>query len=240
MRRFLVSEIDNNNFIIDGGEHNHLKNVLRLKEGDEIVCIINDEYDYYCRILSIEKNRTLCEILNKEINLANPKKKITVFQALTKKDNMNLIIQKLNELGVTILYPFESVFTTAKDKNNKQDKLQEISNQSSKQCGRSMPMKVEKVLSFKEMKALLKYYSIVIFANEKEHSNTLHSIYQTVRDNDNIAIIVGSEGGFNTSEIEELENNENVKSITLGKRILRAETASIALSALVLFAVNEI
>jgi len=239
LRRFLARKNDNK-LIIDGGEHNHLKNVLRLLEGDKIVCIINDDFDYHCKILKIEKNETICEMIKKEKNPANPKRKVTVFQALTKKDNMHLIVQKLNELGVSNLHPFESEFTTVKDKNNKQDKLQEVSFQSSKQCGRSMSMKVEKTLSFKNMIAILNNFEIVIFANEKEGFNTLHSIYDTICSKDNIALIVGSEGGFSANEICELEKCKNLKSISLGKRILRAETASIAVSTLVLSAVGEI
>lgn len=240
MKRFLAKKVSSEQFIIENGEHNHLKNVLRLKVHDEIICVINDEYDYVCKIINIEKSFTICVLLKKIKNIANPKKTVTVFQALTKKDNMNLIVQKLNELGVMYLYPFESEFTTVKDRLNKQQKLQEVAFQSSKQCGRSISITVHQVLTFNELLAKLSSYKTIVFANEKEGCVTLHSTFTNIKNNDNIALIVGSEGGFSTEEIKALKKINGLISVSLGKRILRAETATIVLSALVLSAINEL
>jgi 16S rRNA (uracil1498-N3)-methyltransferase len=149
---------------------------------------------------------------------------------------MSLIIQKLTELGVKTFVPFESEFITSKDKYGKVSKLQEISNQSIKQCKRSIPMSVMDTIKFDKLVDCIKDYDIVIFANECEKSEKLSEINFDRRKK--IALIIGSEGGFSANEIEKLIC-AGAKSITMGKRILRAETASIALASVVMFKLGE-
>lgn len=237
MKRFFINrELKVNSFIkIDGVEHNHIKNVMRLKIGDEIILVCGDEFDYLARITNFSKGDTEVEVLSREVNNANPKCDVTVYQALVKSDNMSLIVQKLTELGVKTLVPFESEFITSKDKNNKCQKLQEISNQSIKQCKRSIPIKVENTRTFSEMLGELNKYDIVIFANECEKSYDLNSL--KVCDG-KIALIIGSEGGFSNREISLLQA-KGVKSISMGNRILRAETASISLVAVIMYLLGE-
>lgn len=239
MKRFYVdsSQINNNQIVLDGTEHNHLKNVLRLNEGESVIVVCGDEFDYWCKIVRIAKNNTLLEITNKTFNTQNPISDVTVFQALTKSENMSLIVQKLNELGVRTFVPFESRYITSKDKFNKQDKLQTIANQSVKQCKRSVPMFVNKTLSFDKMVQELTKYDNVVFANETEKSKDLSAVKFSATNK--VAIIVGSEGGFSDEEIKEIEKLSNANSVSLGKRILRAETASIALTSVVMFLLGE-
>lgn len=238
MKRFYLNkELQINSTIkIDGVEHNHIKNVLRLQEGEEIILVCGDEYDYLAKIVRITKGDTEVQILSKTPNIYNPHSDVTVYQALVKSDNMSLIVQKLTELGVKTFIPFESEFITSKDKNNKCQKLQEISNQSIKQCKRSIPMSVENTKTFKSLLQDLSQYDIVIFANECEHSFDLKSI--SLENSKKIALIIGSEGGFSPSEIEALKSN-NVQSISMGNRILRAETAAISLTSVVMYLIGE-
>lgn len=238
MKRFFINKPlqVNTNVKIDGIEHNHIKNVLRLKVGDEIILVCGDDYDYFAKIVDISKGETEVEITAKEKNSANPKSDVTVFQALVKSDNMSLIVQKLTELGVKSFVPFESEFITSKDKNNKASKLQEISNQSIKQCKRSIPMKVESVKTFKQVLEMLGDFDEVIFANECEKTCDLKDL--NLKKSSKIALIIGSEGGFSSDEINELIS-KNAQSISMGNRILRAETASISLSAVVMYLIGE-
>ncbi|MGN0960984.1 MAG: RsmE family RNA methyltransferase [Christensenellales bacterium] len=238
MKSFFVEEQLNNlkQISINGIEHNHIKNVMRMSVGDEIILVCGDEYDYVAKIISIKKGETICEIESKSLNLNNPTSNVTIFQALVKSDNMSLIVQKLNELGVKNFQPFESEFVTSKDKFGKVQKLQEISNQSSKQCKRSIPMKVEDIISFNQVVNKLSNFDEIIFANECEKVYKLSEI--SLSKDKKIAVIIGSEGGFSSSEIEKLVNI-GAKSITLGKRILRAETASIALTSVVMYKIGE-
>lgn len=238
MKRFFVDRELNNltSIKIDGIEHNHIKNVMRMQVGDEIILVCGDEFDYIARIVAISKGDTICEIVGKEPNIFNPLADVTVFQALVKSDNMSLIVQKLTELGVKTFVPFESEYITSKDKMGKSRKLQEISNQSIKQCKRSIPMRVADVMSFDRVLEVLKEFDIVVFANECERTSRISET--GLQKGRKVAIIVGSEGGFSKGEIDRLES-VGARSITLGKRILRAETASIALTSVVMYQLGE-
>lgn len=238
MKRFFVGhdlEV-NKTYKIDGIEHNHIKNVMRMGVGDDLILVCGDECDYYGKIVSMSKGDTSVIVTHSEKNIYNPKCDVTVFQALVKSDNMTLIIQKLTELGVKTFVPFESEFITSKDKFGKTSKFQETSNQSVKQCKRSIPMCVSETISFDKLLCGLKDYDVVLFANECERVEKLESI--GLDKDKKVAIIVGSEGGFSESEIIKLRNN-GAKSISLGKRILRAETASIALTSVVMYLMGE-
>lgn len=238
MKRFYLNENlqVNNLYKIEGIEHNHLKNVMRLDEGDKIILVCGDDYDYIAEIKRITKGDTLVHVESKEKNNNNPKCDVTVFQALVKSDNMSLIIQKLTELGIKEFIPFESEFITSKDKSSKKDKFQEISNQSIKQCKRSIPMIINPTLTFDNMLKALKNFDVIIFANECEKTASLKNI--ELSPNAAVAVIVGSEGGFSQKEIDKIIEIGG-KSISLGKRILRAETAAISLASVVMFMMGE-
>lgn len=238
MKRFYVDEqLQVNSIVkIEGIEHNHIKNVMRMKVGDEIVLVCGDDYDYLAKITELSKGETKAFVSERQQNMYNPRANLTVFQALVKSDNMSLIVQKLTELGVKTFVPFESDYITSKDKMGKVGKLQDISNQSIKQCKRSIPMDIKNTMPFGDMVKSLSQYDIVIFANECEKVESLGGI--TIDKTASVAIIIGSEGGFSENEIR-LLNLPNVRSISLGKRILRAETAAIALSAVVISKMGE-
>ncbi len=238
MKRFFVNENlkDIKYLEIDGIEHNHIKNVMRMNIKDRLILVCGDEFDYEAEIVDIKKGATKVEIQSATKNLHNPTSNVTIFQALVKSDNMSLIVQKLTELGVKDFVPFESDFITSKDKFGKTTKLQDISNQSIKQCKRSIPMKVHSTLKFDEMLIKLKEFDIIVFANECEENADLSELkFNSLK---KVAIIVGSEGGFSSIEIDKLRGI-NAKSITLGKRILRAETATIALTSVVMYLLGE-
>jgi 16S rRNA (uracil1498-N3)-methyltransferase len=238
MQRYFVDKtsVVKPNIYITGDDLHHIKNVMRLNVGDSIVVVCGDEYDYYATITDMKKGETVVVITDKKENPYNPVHNVTVFQALTKTDNMQLIVQKLTELGVTTFYPVITEFITSKDKMGKSDKLQVVSNQSIKQCKRSVPMLIENVIKFKDMVDMLSDYDIVFFANETEKLVSLQDKLAGVKGK--VAIIVGSEGGFSESEIDALKL-PNVHSVSLGKRILRAETASIALTSVIMYAIGE-
>lgn len=238
MKRFYIEKekFNENNIVLSGIEHNHLKNVLRLKVGERVVVVCGDGFDYVCEVVSIEKNNTCLSLIEKTLNIYDSACDVTFFQAMTKSDNMSLIIQKLTELGIKTFYPFESSFITAKDKLGKTDKLQAISNQSIKQCKRSTPMCIMPTLRFNDMVKKLGDYDVVVFANECEQSKKLDDI--NFSSDKKVAIIVGSEGGFSSEEIMKI-TDAGAHSVSLGKRILRAETASIGLASVIMFLMGE-
>lgn len=235
-KRFLVDKIDGEYVHIIGDEHLHLSQVLRSKVGDHIIVVCGDEYDYECEIISIDKKSTLAKVVNKTKNTANPHINLTAFVCLIKNDHMNLVVQKLSELGATDIIPFYSTYTVVKDKGNKVDKLQKIADQSIKQCERSIPLKVHDTISFDDMLGMLNKFDAVYFANENENKDSIDDEFDP--NAKNIAMIVGCEGGFSPSEVKTLEDS-GAKSVTLGGRILRAETASIALCSVLMYKYGE-
>lgn len=213
--------------MIDGEDFLHLA-VLRCKIGEQILCYIGDEFEYLCQITQITKKQAVCEIVGKSVCQGNPKRDITVFQGLPKQDKLEFITQKLTELGAKNLIPFESEFTIAKPNLNKIDRLNKISIEACKQCGRSQSVNISCPIKFDEMLNKLDEFDLVLFANETDKKiqdiNFEHS--------QKIAIIIGSEGGFSEQEIEKLKT-KNVTMFGLGNRILRCETASVIACGLV-------
>ncbi|MBQ3494126.1 MAG: 16S rRNA (uracil(1498)-N(3))-methyltransferase [Clostridia bacterium] len=225
MKKFFGQKNDDE-IIIDGEELNHLA-VLRCTKGEEVLCFAGDEFEYLCQISEINKKFARLNILNKQICKGNPKLNITIFQGLPKAEKLELITQKLCELGASSIVPFESNFTIAKPNPGKIERLNKIAKEASKQCGRSLPLQVENAVSFKQMLQMLKNFDVVLFANEKQKLEAAD-----IEQKQNIAIIVGSEGGFSDVEIQQIKQT-GAKCIGLGERILRTETASIALCAIV-------
>ncbi|MBE7074508.1 MAG: 16S rRNA (uracil(1498)-N(3))-methyltransferase [Clostridiales bacterium] len=228
MKKFFAKKVDNK-FIFEGDELIHF-NVLRTKIGEQILCLSEDGFDYLCEVTLVTKKYAEAAIISSEKNTKNPIKKITIFQGLVKGEKLDLIVQKLTELGITQLVTFESEFAVAKANNNKIDRLNKVSLEACKQCGRSKPLIISETIKFDQMLNLLKEYNIVLFANEK---NKLRN-YNDLSNYNNIAIVVGSEGGFSDKEIKNLYNIGAVN-FGLGERILRAETAAIALASIIGF-----
>lgn len=231
MKKFFAKRI-NNEYVFEDDELAHF-NVLRCRIGEQIICLGNDGYDYLCEITQISKKQAIAKIVSKELNTKNPKVNITIFQGLVKGEKIDLIVQKLTELGITNLVPFESEFSVAKTNDNKINRLNKISQEACKQCGRSVPLNIENTLKFKDMVNRFKNFDIVLFANEK---NKIRN-YDRIMKSQNIAIIVGGEGGFSDEEIAQI-NNAGVINFGLGERILRAETACIALASIIGYMVD--
>ena len=208
-------------FVFEGEELAHF-NVLRCKLGEQILCLGNGDYDYICSVTQIDKKHAFAKIDSNVLNDKNPKINITCFMGLVKGEKADLITQKLTELGASGLYFFESEFVVAKGNNNKIERLNKISKEACKQCGRNIPLKVYDCIKFDEMLSLIKNYDIVLFANEKDVKIEVPKLKSAK----NIAMIVGSEGGFSDTEVKKI-NEMGAISFGLGNRILRAETACI-------------
>ena len=216
-------------------DYNHIVNVLRLKVGDNIIVFNNTNFDYECKITKINKKSVECEVINKiENKIKNSN--LTVFQALLKGEKLDFLIQKLTEMNIENLNLFLSNFTISKWKEDKKEKLNKISIEACKQCGRSKSLNINYVGDFNKMLTCLNEFDLVIFAYEKS-TESLKEALKNVQ-NKKVAIIIGSEGGFSNIEAEALIRLKNVKCVSLGSTILRAETASLYLSSIVNFCLN--
>jgi len=226
-RRFVTDDYSINENVIEiyGEEAKHIE-VLRHKVNDIIE--VNNRN---CKILSIERNKVVCEMFGEEIKRGVPNVDITLYQALLKSDKMEYVIQKSVELGISKIVPFESKNIVVKlkdnEKNKKIDRYNKIAKEATKQCGRTDDVLVENVMSFKEMLNSLDEYTAIILAYENEEQ-PLKEVLKGI-DIQKIAIIIGAEGGFDKEEVEKILENKKAVSVSLGSRILRAETASLNL-----------
>lgn len=226
MKRFFGKKL-NNQILIDGDEFIHLKKVLRMQEGDKVIASINDENDYYCTIARLNKNDCLLDIDKIETCPAIPNHDITLFQMMPKKDYFDSIIAKSIELGISSIVPFSSEFT--QNKIFKRERVQTQIQTACKQCERSLLPQVSDIIPFKQMLGMLNEYDVVIFAYENETAPFDADILKGMH---KIAVIVGNEAGFSEAEAKAIQE-KNVQSISLGKRILRCDTAVVATLSLV-------
>ncbi len=241
-KRFFVKNIPlqvGTSYELGRDHYNYMINVIRLKQNGQLILCNNTGYDFLCSLEEIEKNKVIIKVLEKNINKKEARVNLTVCQALVKNDKFELIAQKITELGASGLIGFESKFTAVKAKTNKLDRLEKITENASRQCGRANTLKINKVVKIDVLPELLKGYDLVLLAYEN-NKNSLKEVLKN-KTPKNIAIIIGSEGGFTNEEALVLEKEiKNLKTVSLGKRILRAETASIALAGIVMYELGEI
>jgi len=232
---------------LDGDEHMHLSKVLRLRVGDNVECFYDNSDILKCKIKEISKSSSILEVVESEACQQNPNLNISLFMALPKLDKLELVTQKITELGINEVVPFSSKFCVAKENSNKIERLKKIVVSACKQCGRTKLVDIKDVLKFDKMLECINNYDLVIFANECEKAKTLkeaileqkEALAQKLQNKSlKIAYIVGSEGGFDKDEIEKI--SKVALSITLGKRILRAETAAIVLGGIICYELGVI
>lgn len=228
MKRFFGKKLGEN-IIFEGNEAGHIAQVLRMKVGQEIIASLNDENDYYCTLIEVNKKSVVAKIDRVEKCRALPKKNIVLYQAMPKREYFETIVTKSVELGVSEIRPFASQFSVNHD--FKRERVEQIVLTACKQCERSKLVPVSDVLSFEKVLKELSDYDMVIFANE--HSSDKFNITD-LKSKESIAVIIGAEGGFSLEEADAIKNaSDKVKSVSLGARILRCDTASVALLAVV-------
>ena len=235
LRRFFVSQedISGDTVTVRGEEFAHMTRVLRMKPGYKVLVCANDGCERLCVIRSISGDEALLD--TQEVRCTDDKKiSLTLFAGLLKNSKLDLVVQKSVELGVDVIVPFVSERTA--EKKFSAERAARIALEAAKQFGSSRLSRVEDVVTFAEMTDRLKEFDTVLFAYEEERGLSLPKA--DIRGK-NIALIVGSEGGFAPGEAAAAQAAGAV-SVTLGRRILRAETASIVGCALVLNALGEL
>ena len=235
MPKFFINEnqINENRVFIDGDTASHLIKVLRIKTGEEIIVNCQNGFDYFCEVNYVDKQNVECEVIKKEPCETESDYKITLFQGLPKGDKLEMIIQKTVELGVFEIVPVNTKYAVVKSENidKKNLRLNKISEEASKQCMRGIIPNVANVINFNEVINQIKNFDLFFVCYEKQDNaenlkKDLQNIFNGKSDVKNIGIFIGAEGGFSEEEILRLkENGCNI--VSLGKRILRTETAGI-------------
>lgn len=232
-RFFINEEITDDVFFLKGEDAHHAARVLRLRQGELITLCDGNGTDYEGKISEISKEQVSVQILEKHDSETEIKQHITLFMALPKGDKMEFIIQKATELGVSSIIPFLSKNCVSRpgQTDKKVLRWQKIATEAAKQCGRGKIPVVSDVLTVGEVAKRANDFGTKLFFYEKENQNGLKTVLEQGL-SDTIAIVIGAEGGFTEKEAEDFQSNGFV-SVSLGKRILRCETAPItALSAI--------
>jgi len=238
-KRYYVNKeiIEGSHIKLEGDEFIHLASVMRSRVGESVTLFNGDAYDYDGVIVEIAKKYALINVTHKTKGIGFPNKKVTLFQALVKGDKLSTIVQKNTELGTHEIVLFESDYSDVKVGSKNIEKLEKVSISACKQCGSSVLTLTGRELKFNQMIEEIKKYDSVLFAFECESENHISKILPSLRDKNNIAVIVGAEGGFSDIEAQKIKDAGAIV-VNLGQRILRAETAGIVLPSLVILGAN--
>lgn len=237
IRRFYVAPQDINGevAIVEGDEFYHMNKVLRYKQGYKACLCCGDGHDYLCEVLSIANNKAELKVLSRTKNESEPTTKLTLCQAILKNDKLDYIIQKCVELGVEEVDLFDSENVSANRNSISLERLERIAKEACKQSGRAKKVSIKGIYSFEEI--LKKHQSsFLIFPYEKEREQNFSTLEIPSK---TIALLVGSEGGFTEKE-RNIALQAGAKSVSLGRRILRADTAAIIATATVMMKKGEL
>lgn len=237
MHRFFAEKKDEGLLYLAKEDIKHFKDVLRIKDDEEVEVYI-DGSGYIAVLNSYTKDELSLKILSEINEKYESDLKITLFQSLVKSDKMDFIIQKAIEMGAYGIVPIEtkrSIIKKKDIKDKKRDRYRNIAKAAAMQSKREFIPAVSDAMKLDEAKEILDGFDLVLIAYEDEIDNSIKNY--DIKDKKNIAIVVGPEGGFDISEIDELKNF-GYKSISLGNRILRAETAPIALLTMLYYEYN--
>lgn len=246
MDRFFVDKsninLENNTCIIDGEDVKHISKVLRCKIGEKLEICDKDNSEYICEITDINKDQVDLNIIEKKEIKRESDLKVKLYQGLPKSTKMELILQKLTEVGVDEIVLVSTKRSVVKVDDKKEGKKIErwerIMYEAAKQSKRGKIPKLRGILSFNEALEDMKNNDMNICPYENERTV---SIKNAIKDADinTIGIFVGPEGGFEEEEIKSIQDIDS-KVVSLGPRILRTETASVVASSIVLYELSDL
>ena len=242
MPKFFVNkeDISDHTVMLEGENARHIGNVLRAKPGDIITVCDGHGRDYECEITDITKKSVTARIIDIFTNDNEPDIKITLYQGLPKADKMELVIQKCIEIGVDRIVPVKTEHTVVKLDGKEDKKLarwNKIAEAAAKQCGRGKIPVVDNIMSFKDAVDESTGLDGAVIPYEKESENSLKTFAKSFKGK-SIGVFIGPEGGFSNDEVEYALNN-GVISVTLGKRILRTETAGLVTAVILLYELDK-
>ena len=234
MYHFFVSEeqINGENAYIEGSDVNHIVNVLRMKPEEELLISVKGDWDYLCKIVDIETDRVNLKVLESMEQRELPVN-ITLLQGIPKSDKLEMIIQKAVELGVNEIIPVKTKRVVVKIDEKKVDtkvnRWNAIAESAAKQSKRSIIPKVYEPMSIDNALEIVKDFGVKLIPYENADGiDKTRKILDGMDKTKDIVVFIGPEGGFEEAEVERIKNF-GFEVITLGKRILRTETAGLAL-----------
>jgi len=242
MRRFFVEKTDitDENAKIFEQEFIHITKVLRCQPGEKCILLDGSGYEYLSEIDYIDEMYVSFKIFEKKSSETEPETRVTLYQGLPKSMKLDTVIQKTVELGVFSIIPFISS-RCVKIPNNgfdrKKERLERIALEAVKQCKRAVVPEISNPLSFESLFESSAKHELTLLCYEGEEKTDLKSVLEH-SDAKDIGLIIGPEGGFSSSEAEKLIET-GATPISLGKRILRTETAGMAALAMIMYEKDE-
>lgn len=240
MHRFFIKRdnIFKGGITIEGDDVQHISRVLRLGEGDRLTLCDGEGTDYLVSIESMSKNSVRTSIIAKEPSKAEAAIKAVLYQGIPKAAKMELIIQKCTEMGISRIVPVSTVRTvvkleTEKDERKKVERWSKIAEEAGKQSGRGIIPRVEMPMTFEQALEDAKSLELAVIPYELESANSIKAVLSQ-KAAASIGFFIGPEGGFEAAEIQKAQET-GIVPVTLGKRILRTETAGVAVLTCIMY-----
>lgn len=239
MHRFFISPqwISGNNVVITGSLVHQFHNVLRFKVGDVITILDNSGWEYVVEIINMSSNQTIGKVLSRTAVVTEPRVRITLYQSLLKKNKFETVLEKCTEVGVSNFIPVISERCIVKGNRSKVSRWNTIITETAEQSHRGILPVLHPISTFEDV--CRNIHGLSFLAWEEEQLLSIKQVLQnsniTSHNESNcINLFIGPEGGFSTSEVK-FAQDHGVIICSLGKRILRAETASIVASSIIFY-----
>lgn len=246
MQHFFVTpaQVNEQEIMITGSDVNHIRNVLRMKIGEKLEISDGNNKKYLCEVREITSDFVRVEILEIFPTDTEPKCRIILFQGLPKSDKMDWIVQKSVELGVSEIVPVAThravVKLDARKAAKKKERWQAVAESAAKQAGRGSIPKIQDVRTFSEALSFARTLDHVMIPYElAEGMNETRRQFSALKKGESIGIFIGPEGGFEVEEIKKAVDEAEAVPITLGKRILRTETAGMFVLSILSYMMEE-
>lgn len=241
MSRFFVSPSAVTEDVIritDPGDVKHIRKVLRMRLGDAVEVSDGDRWEYAGAIEAIADDQVVIRIADKQAFARELALEVTLYQGIPKAGKLETVVQKCTELGVYAVVPVfmkRSVVTAGPGLDRKLERLQRVADEAVKQCRRGRIPQVGPAMTFGEMLQALPEADVVLFPYENEEKRTLKDVLRSIQPVPrSVAIVIGPEGGFSEEEAQALDQ-AGAHRASLGKTILRTETAGMAALAMTLY-----
>lgn len=237
MPRFFIDRLPEDGMLaLEGENAHHAARVLRLRPGEAVTLCDGRGTDYDCVVSSVGRDAVICRVQDSHPAVTEPKQRLTLFMALPKGDKMEWIVQKAVELGASEIVPYLSQNCVSRpDRTDKKvERWQKIATEAAKQCGRGVLPRVGSVIAVEQAIVRAAQSETALFLYENETQTGLRDALADGLGKD-VSLLVGPEGGFAPEEAAAAKN-AGLKSVSLGTRILRCETAPIAALAAILYA----
>lgn len=224
---------DDSILITEKSDRKHIVNVLRSRVGDEVILVDDNEFTYRVCICEIASDAIATKVVEKYKSFRKLKTNLVLAQSILKSSAQDFVVQKATELGVKKIIPMQTQYTVVKFKNDKDkaqkvNRWQKIAFESCKQCERSDIPEISDIYDFNSVLESASDYDVVLACVERNAQDTIKNYLREVMPNElvdkNILVIVGPEGGWHDSELNVFKEKD-IRLLTLGNLILRAETA---------------